>query len=192
MIYYYPNKPILIHPNSSIVLEKSLDSNWWAEIKKNGTRLCLRKDKNNYTFWNRHKEILDYQPTLELIEELNSIKIPDGTQIDAELMHQKTKHIKHFIYIYDIYWYKGEQVLEPLSIRRKMLEDLFYSSYKNFELTKNYSGDFLNLFNKVIVQEENEGLVLKNKNGIIKWDLKKCPEVSWQLKIRKTSKSYQF
>lgn len=201
MLYFFPNKPNLITINNHIVKEKSNDSNWWAEIKKNGSRLCLRKDKheackyksfNGFVFWNRHKQLLSYEPSQELLDELYNIKIPEGTHIDAELLHHKTKNFKHFIYIYDIYWYNGKQMTETLEVRRRIIEDIFCNNYKHFVLSKLYFSNFENVFNKVITESENEGLVLKSKQGKIVWDLKKCQEVWWQLKIRKPSGSYSF
>jgi hypothetical protein len=201
MLYYYPNKPILIHPSSPQVKEKSDDLDWWSEIKKNGTRLCLWKSKedsskyksfNDFVFWNRTKEILSYEPSQEMLDQLNTFKIPECTHIDAELLHNQTKHIKHFIYVYDIYWYKGKQVFETLEVRRKMIEDIFGNGLSHIQLAQTYQNDFVNLFKKVIVEKENEGLVIKNKKSKIVWSLKKCLEVPWQFKIRKPSSSYQY
>jgi hypothetical protein len=199
MIYYYPNKPILLTRDSLQVQQLSNDSNWWAEIKKNGSRLCLWKSKqdaakhksfNDFIFWNRTKEVLNYFPSTELLDELNSLNIPDGTHIDAELLHQKTKHIKHYIYVYDIYRYKGQEVMESLEVRRRMIEDIVKDGLKHVQLAKTYSNDFVNLYDKVTVDPENEGLVMKNKNGKIVWNLKTCVEVPWQFKIRKANGSY--
>jgi len=201
MIYYYPNKPILIHPTSTVVEDKSNDDDWWAEVKKNGTRLCLWKSKedsgkfksyDDFIFWNRHKSVLKYEPSKEILEELNSLNIPEGTHIDAELLHHKTKNIKNFIYVYDIYRYKGKQVYESLEVRRNMLEEMFSGTYQHIELAKRYFTDFRGVFNEVIKTPENEGLVMKNKKSSIVWCLKDCLEVPWQLKIRKASGSYQF
>lgn len=200
MLYFYPNKPILIHPDSSVIHEKSVDSDWWAEIKKNGTRLCLWKSKedsvkhnsyNDFIFWNRHKEVLKYSPSNELLDQLRSLNIPNGTHIDAELLHHKTTNIKHFIYVYDIYRLNGEMIEETLDIRRKMIEDLIKDS-SQIQVAKIYTKDFNKVFDEVIKTHENEGLVMKSKKGKIIWSFKKCQEVWWQLKVRKPSGSYSF
>ena len=201
MFYTFPNKPILITIDSSVFKEKSDDPDWWGEIKKNGERLSLRNNKteasqnrsyNGFVFWNREK-VLSYEPTCELLEELSSFKIPKDTHIDAELMHQKTVNVKHLIYVYDIYWYKGKQIYETLEVRRRMIEDIFGDgNYKHFELAKRYFSDFLGVYNEVIKKVENEGLVLKSKHGKISWNLKTSLEVWWQLKVRKPSGSYRF
>ncbi|MCK9597341.1 hypothetical protein M0R19_09225 [Candidatus Pacearchaeota archaeon] len=202
MLYFYPNKPLLVPIESSVIDEKSVDPDYWAEIKKNGSRLALRKEKDEalkyksyqgYVFYNGHKKRpLAYEPSPELIEELSYIKIPEGTHIDAELLHQKTKKIKHLIYVYDIYWYKGKQVHEALEIRRRMIEDIFKDHYKHFVLSKIYCTDFRKLFYKVITEEENEGLVLKSKEGTIVWDANSSPDVWWQIKVRKPNNNYHF
>ncbi|MDD5650473.1 MAG: hypothetical protein PHF86_08675 [Candidatus Nanoarchaeia archaeon] len=201
MLYFYPNKPVLITVDSTKFTEISADPDWWAEIKKNGSRLALRNDPteasqktsfNGFVFWNRHKEVLSYQPSTGLLDELMSFKIPPGCHIDAELLHQKTKHIKHYIYVYDIYWYKGLQVMESLEVRRKMIEDIFGGKHTHFTLSKLFPENFRSVYDEAIKDSENEGLVMKNKNGKIQWNLKDCPEVWWQMKVRKPSNSYQF
>jgi len=202
MLYFYPNKPVLINPENQIVLDKSVDPNWSAEIKKNGTRLCLWKSKtdslkhvnyNNFIFWNRHKSVLKYEPSKELLDELNSFDIPDNTHIDAELLHFKTHDTKHKIYIYDIYRFNGEQIFQKLSLRRKILNYIFKHETEHIQVAPVYKGqDFKALYDEVTKESINEGLVLKDENGEIVWNLKDCPEVSWQFKIRKETKNYQF
>jgi hypothetical protein len=201
VLYYYPNKPILISVNSPALLANNSDVD--AEIKKNGARLCLWKSKedslkhpnfNDFIFWNRNKEVLKYTPSPELLDELNSLNIPDYTHIDAELLHFKTKKIKHFIYVYDIYRYKGKQLFCDLETRRNILEDIFKGKkFKNIEIAKRYQlSNYKALFDEVTKVEENEGLVLKNKKGTITWNLKDCIEVWWQQKIRKPNASYSM
>jgi hypothetical protein len=202
MLYFFPNKPILINPDNKIVLEKSFDTNWSAEIKKNGTRLCLWKSKsdslkyksyNDFIFWNRHKIILKYEPCVELLDELNSFDIPDGTHIDAELLHFKTKDTKNVIYIYDLYRYKGEQVFETLDVRRKMINEIFKNNTRHVQVAHVYEQEnFKELYDKVTQEDINEGLVLKDKRSSIVWSLKTCLEVAWQFKIRKATKNYSF
>lgn len=201
MLYYYPNKPILISVNSPQLVENNPDVT--AEIKKNGARLCLWKSKedaqkhpnfNDFVFWNRHKTILKYTPDPELLEELNSLNIPNETHIDAELLHFKTKNVKHFIYVYDIYRYKGKQLFSDLETRRNIIQDIFKGKiFKHIEIAKTFQlADYRDLFYDVTKIKENEGLVLKNKKGKIIWNLKDCLEVWWQQKVRKPNASYSM
>jgi len=202
MLYYYPNRPTLLSPDSEFVKKMSDDKDIDAEIKKNGARLSLWKSSRdalkhpsfqNFLFWNRTKEILKYTPTEELLDELLSLNLPDNTHIDAELMHFQTKNIKHFIYIYDLYIFNGRQMLEELQYRRESLHNIFRGKkFKHLEIAQTYKTDFYSLFKQVIVTEENEGLVMKNKKGKIVWNLNKSSDVDWQTKIRKPSKKYEF
>jgi len=200
MLYYYPNKPILITIDSKLIAEKSADPNSVAEIKKNGTRLCLWQSKeealkhhnyNNFIFWNSHKSVLKYQPCAELLDELRSLNLPNNTHLDAELLHFKTTDIKHQIYFYDLYWYNGQQCFQEFRARRDILGNILAKqNFKHLELATQYKGEYKKLFDKVIVKKENEGLVIKDELGKIVWNLKTLVEVNWQLKVRKPSSNY--
>lgn len=192
MIYYYPNRPLLLTPDHPEVAVRSQHLDWDAELKKNGTRLELQKD-DGLKFFNRQKVLLKYQPIKGLVDELRSLEIPNHSQLDAELLHFKLKHIKNRIYFYDLYVFNGERVVEELQFRREMLHDLFKGrKFEHIEIAKTYSGDFFNLFSEVIKKEENEGLVMKNKKGKIVWKTTRSPDVPWQVKIRKSTKNYKF
>jgi len=175
------------------IVQYSNNSDYIAEVKKNGSRLCLHKVDGEYLWYNRDKKLLNYTPSSEVLVELESLNLPDNTHIDAELLHHKTKHIKNHIYVYDIYQYAGNPIMEPLSGRRQLLTEIFKSkSLNHFELATMYESDFIALFYDVIEKEENEGLVIKNLNGKIIWDMKKSPDVWWQIKVRKPNKNYKF
>lgn len=190
--YFFPNRPILYPPNHNKIKELSLDKNWIAEIKKNGDRLCLIKHDNNFFFYNRHKQILKYSPSSQLLQELYSLNIPNDTQLDGELLHNKTKHIKNTIFFYDIISWNNKQCNISFKERRQTLINLINPQLKCIHLIKQYSNNFIELFNKVIKQNENEGLVLKNLNGKIQFNFNKSPDVVWQIKIRRPHKNYKF
>ena len=124
MLYCFPNRPLLISPDSEKVLEYSQDSNWDADIKKNGDRLVLRKT-DKFELRNRHKTVLKYKPCPELLDEINSLDIPNNTQLDGELMHNKTKHIKNRIIFYDIYILGNEKLKSTLQERRDIIHGMF-------------------------------------------------------------------
>jgi len=193
MFYFFPNRPLLLPIDDPQIVQYSNNSDYIAEVKKNGSRLCLHKVDGEYLWYNRDKKLLNYTPSSEVLVELESLNLPDNTHIDAELLHHKTKHIKNHIYVYDIYQYAGNPIMEPLSGRRQLLTEIFKSkSLNHFELATMYESDFIALFYDVIEKEENEGLVIKNLNGKIIWDMKKSPDVWWQIKVRKPNKNYKF
>ena len=201
MLYWYPNRPFKLPPTSPKVTELSNSPDWDGEIKKNGTRLELwksttdakkQKSYNDFIFWNRHKSVLTYLPSKGVMDELKSLNLPDNTYIDAELLHFKTKAIKHHIYIYDIYIYGGQQMMEELRYRRELLHSILRDKYDHLCIAQTYETGFFELYQKVIKNEEDEGLVMKNKKGKIVWDLRKSPDVWWQFKIRRESKNYKW
>jgi hypothetical protein len=219
MIYLYPNRPILYSVDAPEILKFSYDPNFVAEIKKNGDRLCLQKENGKFLWWNRHKELLKrYTPIDEVLDELNSLNIPDITQLDAELLHNHTKTDKHHLYFYDVYLWGGEYNHDTLRQRRVFLENLFAGKkFKHLELAIQYVGkkpepnttvstdfdwlgperkitvpDFQQLYYKVIPVPENEGLVIKNLNGKLIFNTAKSNDVDWQIKIRREHKNYKF
>jgi ATP-dependent DNA ligase len=202
MLYYYPNRPILLSPNSPEVEIKSQDPNWTAEIKYNGDRLCLHYSDDlqgasacshkSFTFYGRLNNILKYQPSKELLDQLLSLNLPKETQLDGELMHKHTTDIKHKIFFYDIYVLKGKDVREDLKTRREILHDLIKSKLPNIEITEVFPTNFRQKFEEVTKIHENEGLVMKDIRGKIQFTTNKSYDVNWQLKIRKPTKNYAF
>ena len=201
MIYYYPNRPFLIPPDSEMVQQKSDDPNWDAEIKWGGDRLGLWKTKeqfpkqfSSFVFWNRQNEIFKkYEPSPELLDELNSLELPFETALDGELLHFKTRNYKHCIVFYDAYIVGDQRCVVELRNRRDIMASYFKArKFKLIHMAEQFQTDFKQHFDKVIVDDEKEGLVMKDKNGKIQWNTVKSPDVAWQLKIRKPEKNYKF
>ena len=82
-VYFFPEKPGLIHVEQPLTRQLSENQNWVAELKYNGSRLCLhRLPSGNWELWNRHGEKFSFTPNPELaaaLEELNKRLEPDGT-----------------------------------------------------------------------------------------------------------------
>lgn len=201
MIFYFPNRPNLIPPDSPEVDKLDASEDWDAEIKKNGSRLSLHYDPlpkyksfSNFLFWERHKKILTYEPSKEVLDELRSLELPFNTHIDAELLHNKVKGIRHQIYVYDIYQYGGMLMMDELRFRRERLENIFNGrKFEHLSLAIRYQHGFRELFYNVIKNEADEGLVMKNIHGKIVWNAKVSPDVWWQIKIRREKQgNYSF
>ena len=195
MIYYFPNRPILINPNSDLVDQCSNDENWIAETKHNGDRLSLIFEDKKFIFKNRKGELLKYSPSNQLLTELNALNLPDMTFLDGELMHNKSKTLKNTIFFYDVYVVNGNDVNDDLNNRRKILSSFFNDSKFNLiSLTKQYNTGFRDIFNKIKDSNnaEEEGLVLKKLTGKLVFNTLRSDEVSWQYKIRKSTKNYSF
>lgn len=200
MLYYYPNRPLLLSPDHPRVIKCSNDLNFDAEIKKNGDRLVLRKPQkskvmsfNGLNFFNRQNKVLKYTPCSELLDELDSLRLPLNTQLDGELMHFHTKHLKHIIFLYDVYYFDNVKMRGTLTERRQIISDLFGGrEFKHIFISETFDSNFPELYKNVIKEKENEGLVIKDKRGKIVFNTHKSLDVDWQIKIRKSTKNYKF
>lgn len=191
MLYWYPNRPILIPPSE---LSNYEGENWSAEIKMDGSRLVLRKmEDGKWQFMNRHKEPMFYRPIPAVMKELELLGVPPGTQLDGELMHNKTVNVKHRLVMYDIYTLGGKKQRGILDERREILAGMIDGKgFEHIVRSKVYASGFEELFNEVIACREHEGLVMKERNGLLKFNLTTSPDVAWQVKARRPNKNYSF
>jgi len=189
---FYPPKPTLITITQALFSELELDPRFIAELKYNGDRLILYKD-NNFDFWSRHGAPLrKYQPSAQLIDHLNSLNLFSGSWVfDGELLHFKTKAIKHRVVLFDLYVWKGKRIDQlPFSERRKRLEDVFTGS--NFEdviLAPQWLSGWREVFDTETEREEIEGLVMKRLDAKVTFGRSSSPVVSYMFKVRKPGKS---
>jgi len=189
MLFYYPNRPILIPPDKKQILEFEKSGQYIAEHKFNGDNITIMTGTHeDYTFWNRDKTISRYQPTPEVLEELSVI--PANSAVNVELMHYKTKTIKNILKAHCIMSWEGKPLLgKRWSDSRNILETLKYG--KHFQLSPIYTKDFWKLFQDAdgsII----EGIVIKLKEGKLKHSTSKIADVAWMLKVRKPCKKYPF
>ncbi len=203
---YFPPKPLLISIDQPLFSELELREDVVAEPKYNGTRLILKRFERTepYEFWNRHGEILKYQPSKELIEQLNLITWEGNCVLDAELLHFKTKKVKHSIMGFDVFEWDGLPTIGfTLSPRRKLLEDKVGENTARFIFRENdillapqwvggEKGKFRQLYNELIQREEIEGLVLKSLKAKVVLGRSESPVVPTMWKVRKPGPTYRF
>jgi ATP-dependent DNA ligase len=191
MIYWYPNRPILIPPSE---ISRYEGGNWTAEIKMDGSRLVLQRlEDGKWRFMNRHKEVMSYHPIPEVMEELEALGVPPGSQLDGEMMHAKTKNVKNRLVMYDIYLWGGKKQRGTLDERREMLSGIIDGKgFEKIVRSKVHFSGFEDLFREVIGCREHEGIVLKDRTGRIKFNPAKSPDVPWQIKARRPHKNYEF
>jgi ATP-dependent DNA ligase len=194
MIYWFPNRPQLLPIVAPEVERYSASPDWTAEVKMDGNRLVLRKlETGEWQFMNRHKDRMKYVPSPEVMEELNALSVEPKTQLDGELMHTRTKNVKHKIIFYDVYVLNGKKQRGTLKERRQALDNLLKGKGFNHLVQSDiYESDFKDLFAEVIKCREHEGLVLKDINGKIKFSPVKSTDVAWQYKVRRPHKNYKY
>lgn len=198
MLYYYPNRPILIPPDPKDPLNPKPDyinsleatGRYVAEQKWNGDNALVYTD--DMAIWNRQRERHRYVPTAEVKEELD--RFPKGSILNSELVHYKTKTVKNLFIVHCLLAWKGALLVgKTWDDSRQILED-FYRSISEMThviLSPVWKSGFWKLF-----QEADgdiiEGIILKDPKGKLVISASKIPDVPWMMKIRKPCKKYKF
>jgi ATP-dependent DNA ligase len=215
MMNFYPQKPLLISLDQPLFKELELRENVVAEPKYNGTRLILKRvlsladfvkggyqsGSSVYEFWNRDGELLKYNPSKELLDQLDQIKWQGDCVLDGELLHFKTTKIKHTVVLFDALVWNKELIIEkPFSERRLLLQSVkerecFKELTKNVFLAPQWkggiAGEFLSVYNALIQCDEIEGIVIKSLSKPHKLGRKESPVVPYDWKVRKPGPSYR-
>jgi len=200
MIFYFPNRPILVPPDPDRPLKPKPDyinsleasGKYIAEEKWNGDNTSIYTD--DLSFWNRRGEPHRYQPPPDMKKQLK--RIPKGAIINLELIHYRTKDIKDRLLIHNLLGWEGAPLAgKTWGDARLILEDLFrtlkFPKESGIVLSPVWKKGFWKLFQEAD-GELIEGIILKEPEGRLVISASKIPDVSYMLKIRKPSKKYQF
>ena len=192
--YFFPEKPVLISKDQPLFNTLSAHKDWIAERKYNGTRLQLHKIGNEFHFYGRHYDKLSYVPTPEMLAALNALNLPSGYCLfDGELRHNKTVGVKHKIMLYDIYVWDNElQSHLKFKERRQNLLNVVQFDAEPIGCPYEYPDSFENVYDAVINDDEIEGLVMKNGNGMLNLGRRTGAKSKWMFKVRKPSGRYKF
>lgn len=193
-LYFYPNRPILVPPDPKNPLDPKPDyinsleksGKFIAEQKWNGDNALLYTSEMQ--FFNRKKEPHRYVPSDEVREELEIF--PKKSILNLELVHYKTKTIKHLLVVHCVMAWKGKLLTgRTWGDSRKILEDQEFGTH--VILSPVWKKGFWKFFQETD-GEIIEGIVLKNPLGKLIFSTTPIKDVSWMLKIRKPSKKYNF
>lgn len=196
MLFYYPNRPVLVppdpanplNPTSAYLdgLEKSGD--WVGELKWNGDNTELFTD--DWSLRNRQGKILSYRPTAEVLDELKST-FPKGCIVNLETVDRHTKTVKNLLVVHCVMAWKGELLLgKTWGDSRKILEKLKWKG-NHVVLSETFRDKFWERF-KATDGTVHEGLVLKRPDGRLVFSTTPIPDVSWMRKVRKPCAKYKF
>jgi ATP-dependent DNA ligase len=187
---------------------------WWGQRKFNGTRtLVFFHEDGTIALWNRHKEQhRAFQMGNAMRDSLDDLKrkCKKGKiyVFDGELMHSKTKNLKNRIILWDILVYESEYMIgstyeERYNLLCKLLKNpskhetitgksLALEINNNIWLAEVFKEDLLARFKEALSSDEIEGLVLKNPSGKLDFGIKESNNGSWQIRVRKPNKNYEF
>ena len=199
--FLWPARPEKAIPVSS--LEFYEREGWQGQIKKNGscTVLGVSPDKVFHT-WNRHNEEHrawkpNHKDNLALVPFLG---LPDRWFVfEGELLHNKVKDIRDTLYLFDILVFDSEFLLgSRLENRQTLIDQLIPDQvpgklgYDMVPGSKLWIAKPVVNFRKTfdsLIDEEDEGLVLKDPKAKLTFCSKADSNSSWQVKLR-TGKKY--
>lgn len=206
---YFPPKPTLITITQPLFSQLELRDDVVAELKYNGNRLIEKRFElgaNRYEFWNRHGELMKYNPSDELLNQQDKIKWEGDCVLDGELLHFKKKQTKNLVVIFDVYLYDNTPLTgATFRVRRELLERVLFCNTAHLTLDsqtidENYlqlapqwkggkKGCFRELYEEAIKRDEIEGLVIKSLDAKVTLGASSSPVVAYMWKVRKPVKS---
>ena len=192
---FYPPKPTLITLQQPLFQALEKDSRVIAELKFKGDRLILKRLKDGkFEFWNRHGSKFKYTPSAKLLEHLSSLNWKGECVCDGELLHNKTKSIKHSVALWDVFIWNGESLkAKPFVERRAFLERVFGDKrYEDLWRSVSWLDGWKEVFDRLTVREEIEGLVMKRMDAKLILGNTSSPKVSYMWKVRKPEGLYKF
>ena len=177
-LYYYPNRPTLIPPDPENPLEPAPDyingldasGKYVAELKWNGDNTLIYTGQPNepIILWNRHHERLKYQPSPEVMEELQRWKDLAGEAIiNCETVNRCTVNVKDLLIVHCIMAWKGEYLIgKTWGDSRNILDECIGLglSGEHVQISKIWRTGFWQLF-KETDGKTLEGIILKNPAG---------------------------
>ena len=173
--------PENLKPQLATLAEGAIgDKNWLVEIKFDGYRLLIRKDKENVKFFTRNGNDWTYK-LANLKQKFLDSDFPSGWY-DGEIVIPNAKGVPDFgalqksfessksenivLYLFDVVYYKGHDLRAiPLVDRRVILTNQFEHINSNqIRLSEIFKASSGNLF-KSACQLGLEGIILKNPDS---------------------------
>lgn len=186
MLFYYPNRPILIPPDEAHIRSLEATGDYIAEKKWNGDNITLNTDTMGIR--NRYNQPHRFVPDEIMREELS--QWPKHACINAELMNYKTKDTKNLIIAHCVMAWRGKPLIgKTWGDSRKILEDM--PSGISVQVNQVYESGFWDLF-QTADGKTIEGIILKKPAGKLIFSTTPIADVPWMLKVRKPCKKYQF
>jgi ATP-dependent DNA ligase len=113
MQFRFPDNPVRQFAPFLRKLDAATPGTWLAQRKRDGWRRPGYKDGGKWTFYSKYLEGDQAltQPPPDLVAELASLGIPDGTAFDMEWMGRRaTDHTggRHWFELFDLHYYDGQ------------------------------------------------------------------------------------
>lgn len=203
--YIYPPRPETKSPPSGLATYERMG--YIAQPKLNGSCAVVFVGDKGTKMMGRHNNTF----ARELIDKGHLQNLQRGagyTVIVGEYMNKSQKDGKRKLFngcfvIFDILVHNGKHLVNSsFEERQDLLDKLYgdgeaYDEYVNYISpsvfrVRNFSSNFVTLFNKITSVEMYEGFVLKRPNGKLENGTREANNTGWQLKIRKPTKNYKY
>lgn len=199
--YLWPPRPSNSFP--SAMINSYEQAGFVAQAKKNGTCTLLAINPYDAVAYDRHHQIQKaWKPPIILMERIRRM-LPSGhAALVCELLHSKVPGIRNTLYIFDVVAI-GSEVLEGTTFRErhKILSPIFkndnlkethYDHGDGLWYARTFSKGHLALYNSIIKNPEDEGIVVKNPDVKLSSLLREGTNDGWQAKCRRPTKNYSF
>lgn len=172
---------------------------YWAQKKKNGTCTVIFARGDQVIFKTRHND--DHKLWTPQKDHIEFFKGSEGWNVYcAELLHSKvTGGPKNELFIFDQLVSNGQSLVgttfkdRMIALREAFGGEAEVDQYRiddRITLAKCFAGGFTALFDNL--GKEDEGLVLKDPNSVLKSCLKPDSNKAWQVKCRIANANYSF
>jgi ATP-dependent DNA ligase len=164
MKFVYPFKSQRISVDSDIFTKCSEDENFILQIKKNGWRVQIHKDREDVKFFTRHNKRMetlvdaDWKKLTSLV--LENIKA-ESIILDGEFMHMRGS-IKNTIFLWDVFYYNGNYCSSSSYKERKDLLSKIVAPDVQLQISQDYQSNFQQVWEELSNKEEDEGVVIKD------------------------------
>ena len=203
--FLFPPRPERAIPQAMLGFYQK--RNWCFQTKKNGTCNVITVFPNK-TIKCRQRDGRDHKawaPNMDFMQPFIQLPGKGFYVFAAELLHNKTTHIKNKNYIFDMMVANGEYLLgTTFAQRQAMLHELFkrgtehYSHWEIDEhvwMARSYASSeaqFKDFYESVITNNEDEGIVIKDPNGKLEFCSKEKSNGGWMVKCRREHENYSF
>jgi hypothetical protein len=197
--YLYPPRPTnAVTPTMLGFYERQ---KWLAQVKKNGTCTVIFARGMQVKFMTRHNdEHKQWSPLPEHLRPFQSSNLSWNVWV-AELIHNKTKNVKQQLYVFDIIVKDGVQLVGTTFEERQRLLHASFPGVnegdktrvnENVTIANCFTSGFKKLYDTVILNEEDEGIVLKRGDAQLVPCFKSGSNGNGMVKCRRPTKNYGF
>jgi len=190
MLTHYPDKP---HTQNPCFLQEWDDKRTYiCQQKVDGWRLIIIRDKQgNFHYYSRHNKSLAEDISPELKCEVESLDIPNDSQLDGEWISRRACSIDYklpqMIFIFDALKWKGLWLLnKPLKERYALVKGLFQSSglpHVGLPIEAEH-GKFVEFYEWQKTIPYSEGVVVKHLQSKIVGDRRDSKKNNQWMKVK--------